>query len=873
MSNLHNFKRKDSKEVFQYNRFWHFWSQLNNQHYFSITLASLVISILLTTAALFFPVLWGLVIAFPLLVGGVIALCTQCSNFFFHRQNQRLEQLKAETIDEVLTEEIDLYLNHRRICPQEVLARVHLNPPYDQPDQKIKSLIEPKNKADPQNNISTTPGVQNTVEKPIPNVNTAASQAKAQKEDQPKFITRFNFMLPAGVTVQFISDSVALISDKDFTVLSTYNPGIKRYEGEIADPVIKITHTESDTFSFAQRKTQVDIHDSWKGTLPDDFAHLLYACARLAWLERGVFPVHAACIGDDTLGYTLIVGHSGSGKTTVSLQGVFHNHLLLYSGDKTLIKIEPNGEVRAIAGTKMVSIRNSDRPLWEGSIESPVSYADRILFSLHDQQYASTSAVTIKSVVMLKLSDFDCSFSEINFPMSLHLLYPYFMDKAREDITIANGKGVFDGSPSQDTKERLTKSLSLAIQSISISQMRADRTRVALEIARQIRPMQISRSITLESKKILYGVCGIGNGHIFRQIPVINHLLGRGHQIIMFAYGTSYDYFTQKYPPIQVVRTENPYYVADKNGLNFKMASEHPANRAPIFQTNCDAMAYVNEHFGTPNLVITDYECVSAQYGYSVNAPVLTIDQQSKYLLGGFTEVNDTSCQDEVERLSMFFPKATRFAVSFFAVKGDQNTKKSRDHNVRLFPPILRDSITQCLGGKKTQSISIFVYMTAWKDTEQSLEELYSVLNTKGDVDFHIFLPKRVTLLPENIQNLRFYHHGDPGFNSIFACCHGVISTAGHSLLSEAMHLGKPVYATPLKAYEQQMNAKAISDNHFGIRGSTITPEGLDEFLEHLEVYARNIREDKDQLLKGPGNKELTDAVDDMLSSPACSYQ
>ncbi len=122
--------------MFQYNRFWHFWFQLNNRHYFRASLVSLVIAPHLISAAVFFPPLWALVVALPLIVGGTIALFTQLSNFFYNRQNQRLTQLKAETPDEALKEEIDLYLNRRVVCPQELLEGTHLNLPHDTPKMK-----------------------------------------------------------------------------------------------------------------------------------------------------------------------------------------------------------------------------------------------------------------------------------------------------------------------------------------------------------------------------------------------------------------------------------------------------------------------------------------------------------------------------------------------------------------------------------------------------------------------------------------------------------------------------------------------------------------------------------------------------------------
>lgn len=116
---------------------------LNNRIYSRAFLVSLVISLLLISAAVFFPPLWGLVVALPLIVGGTIALFTQLSNFFYNRQNQRLTKLKAETLDESLKKEIDLYLNRRVICPEELFAGAHLNLPHDTPEMKKATADTP----------------------------------------------------------------------------------------------------------------------------------------------------------------------------------------------------------------------------------------------------------------------------------------------------------------------------------------------------------------------------------------------------------------------------------------------------------------------------------------------------------------------------------------------------------------------------------------------------------------------------------------------------------------------------------------------------------------------------------------------------------
>lgn len=44
-----------------------------------------------------------------------------------------------------------------------------------------------------------------------------------------------------------------------------------------------------------------------------------------------------------------------------------------------------------------------------------------------------------------------------------------------------------------------------------------------------------------EKAHILWGVCGIGHGHTFRQLPLIQHFADEGHKIMIFAYNNSFD--------------------------------------------------------------------------------------------------------------------------------------------------------------------------------------------------------------------------------------------------------------------------------------------------------------------------------------------
>jgi uncharacterized protein (TIGR00661 family) len=211
----------------------------------------------------------------------------------------------------------------------------------------------------------------------------------------------------------------------------------------------------------------------------------------------------------------------------------------------------------------------------------------------------------------------------------------------------------------------------------------------------------------------------------------------------------------------------------------------------------------------------------------------------------------------------MFFPTASkRLACSFFRVA---KSHVGALENVEIMPPVLRDEVINLKNHPKTEKPSLLVYLTAQQPLYQSLDEITKACEAAQNADIHIFVPKKQPL-PDDQNNIRFYHHGDSRFNEILGAAHGVVSTAGHTLLSEAMYLGIPVYAMPLNLYEQQMNAQVIQDNNFGISEQKLTPEKLAEFAENLATYAKNIENDSTALLRKAGQDIIIDKIRQTLN-------
>jgi len=360
----------------------------------------------------------------------------------------------------------------------------------------------------------------------------------------------------------------------------------------------------------------------------------------------------------------------------------------------------------------------------------------------------------------------------------------------------------------------------------------------------------------MTKKKILYGVCGIGNGHTNRALPILEHFT-KTAEVMIFAHDNSFAFFSEYFknaPSVKVVETAIPFYPGDKNGIDFKAAAEHPFNRKDIFKINCNALDTANREFGKPDLVITDYEPVSAQYAYLNNVPLVTLDQQSKYLCGDFPEdLGGFTFQDEICRLRMFFPKAAaRIALSFFKFPLKENAEA-----VTLFAPTIKESIASV---KRTSPDgSILVYISTAREFPQTIDEVVKICAEISDTKFHIFLGKDAAY--ENYgdasTNVTVYRQGDPHFMEVIKRCSGIVATAGHSLLSAAMYLGIPVYAIPVSPYEQHMNAQVINEHGFGISRGRLEKEALASFINRVPEFQKNIEADTEILFRKNGKDEV----------------
>jgi uncharacterized protein (TIGR00661 family) len=666
-----------------------------------------------------------------------------------------------------------------------------------------------------------------------------------------------------NLTIEFESDINFNWSEKDTIEFGAHIPELavcSNNQNVIADFKIKHHFINSNTIELKHSNNQLDIFSNWQQQFPADFLHLLYGICRKLWLAKNIYPVHGALVSDSTNNYKLLVGTPGSGKTSTALALAKQGYNIV-SGDKTLVTIDTQGKMRAISGTKTITIRQQDKHKLN-FINYNKIYKSNERISLTMNIEDNKDAI-INSIFLINLNDGSNYSGEVGKPSALHTLYPFFMDKQREDILIGEDQDILDGNIATIDKQQLAKKLKQSLLTIPVTKITGSINKLTNIITNNQQ-----QDTTKKSKKILIGICGIGNGHINRQMPLITNLLDNNHELIVFTYGQGVANLTKllaNRKNIKIIKVANPYIVGCNQGLDFLQTAQHTVNQDINYNINMLAMHKVVEQFNQADLVISDYEAISAQYAYAKQVPLITIDQQSKYLIGDFPKsINDTSYLDEIERLNMFFPVAKqRIALSFFKVKAKENANKQ----VTILPPILKTEILEAKNKPLSEQPLILVYISSQQMCDFSVKHWAETLadNLPKNFKAHFFIPK-TEKISEAYKNIIFHHHGDSEFKDILFSCHGIISTAGHSLLSEAMYLEKPVYAIPIALYEQQLNAQVIANGNFGVIDNNLNAEKLKLFFASLENYRENIKNDTSLLLKSLASHPLVPLINNILN-------
>ena len=110
--------------------------------------------------------------------------------------------------------------------------------------------------------------------------------------------------------------------------------------------------------------------------------------------------------------------------------------------------------------------------------------------------------------------------------------------------------------------------------------------------------------------------------------------------------------------------------------------------------------------------------------------------------------------------------------------------------------------------------------------------------------------------------SLRFRPFGEASFVDDLRTAAGVIAGGGFTLMGEAVYLGRPMLAVPIKQqFEQILNARYLEREGYGLAADELDAPTLGRFVEGLPDFERALSR-----YKQDGNSDLLRALDESLA-------
>jgi uncharacterized protein (TIGR00661 family) len=344
---------------------------------------------------------------------------------------------------------------------------------------------------------------------------------------------------------------------------------------------------------------------------------------------------------------------------------------------------------------------------------------------------------------------------------------------------------------------------------------------------------------------ILYGVNGEGAGHSTRAKEIISHLQQTGHSVHVVSFDRG------------LMNLRRDFEVTEIHGWRLAYVNNQVRYRRTIAKNLLGAgkMAASVAHLKKlskqwkVDLVITDFEPLSCHVGHSQQIPVISIDNQHC-----LTHM-DISCPRKYRAdaaatrmvVRMMVPRADSYLVTSFT------KAKSKRSNTFSFPPILRQSV---LRAKQRTGEQVLVYVTSPAPAVANL--LASIRCPFVAYGFG---------REGQDGNVLYKKPSLDGFLEDLINAKAIVANSGFSLITEALHLGKPYLAVPLEhQFEQIFNAYCLQKIGYGVSWEELNRERVESFLYNLPYYRENLSSYPRQ-----GNEALLAKLDALIAEYASS--
>jgi uncharacterized protein (TIGR00661 family) len=344
---------------------------------------------------------------------------------------------------------------------------------------------------------------------------------------------------------------------------------------------------------------------------------------------------------------------------------------------------------------------------------------------------------------------------------------------------------------------------------------------------------------------ILYGVNGEGAGHSTRAKEVITHLQRAGHRVHVASFDRGLQNLSKDFEVTEIFGWRLAYV---NNQVRYRRTIARNLLAAPKAARSASRLKNLAQEWNI-QVVVTDFEPLTCHVGHKLGVPVISIDNQHCLTNARVSYPKEYRRDAAATKMVVRFmvPRAAAYLVtSFFSA---ELTKPK----TFLFPPILREAVLQA---KPREEDYVLVYVTS------PAPELARLLSTV-----------RCRLVAYGFGregqegNIFFKKPSLDGFLKDLIAARAVVANAGFSLVTEALHLGKPYLAVPVEhQFEQLFNAYWLEKAGYGAYWDELNKERVESFLFNLPVFKENLAH-----YAREGNGKLLAKLDELIAQATAS--
>lgn len=342
---------------------------------------------------------------------------------------------------------------------------------------------------------------------------------------------------------------------------------------------------------------------------------------------------------------------------------------------------------------------------------------------------------------------------------------------------------------------------------------------------------------------ILYGLSGEGSGHASRAREVIRYLQSQGHTVSVFTYDRGVNALKDEFDVHEIFGLGFKYKQSQLKVAHTVLYNIRRSPRALLSVRKIRSIAKRTR----AQLIITDFEPLVVYVGHMMKLPILSIDNQHRITRThiDYPHRYESDALSAKAVIELMTPQCDAyFITNFFEVTVSRPKTKT-------FPSLLR---TEILDAQPTEGEHILVYVTSALDF---LPAVLQQINQK-------FIVYGV-LKSSNTANVTFKEYSHDEFIADLISCKAIIATAGFSLMSEALHLGKPMLAMPITGqFEQILNAYYLERAGYGRYAHLLDVEEIEFFLDHLKDYKKSLL-----TYERSDNSALFRAIDEFIETHA----